>query len=78
MGLALGLPQAHRQNRLGTLKRLDLRFLIDADNDRIVRRVHVQADNVAHLFHELWILRETKRFRSVRLKPERSPNTPNR
>ena len=78
MSLTLGLAQAHRQNGLGAFERLNLRFLVDAQDDRVVRWVHVQANNVAHLFDKLWVLRETKRFRAVRLKPERPPNTSNR
>ncbi len=78
VGLSLRLAQAHRQDGLSTLERLNLRFLVDAKYDRVVRWVHIQANNVAHLFDEQWVLRETKRFRAVRLKPERSPNASNR
>ncbi len=78
VGLSLGLAQAHGQDRLSTLERLNLRFLVDAQDDRVIRWVHIQTNNVAYLFDQLWVLRETKRFRAVRLKPERSPNTPNR
>ncbi len=78
VGLSLGLAQAHRQDGLGTLKRLNLRFLVDTKYDRVVRWVHIQANNVAHLFDEQWVLRETKRFGTVRLKSERSPNAANR
>ena len=37
VGLSIGLAQAHRQDRLSTLERLNLRFLVDAKYDRIVR-----------------------------------------
>ncbi len=78
VGLSLGLAQAHGQDRLSTLERLNLRFLVDTQDDRVIRWVHIQANNVAYFFDQLWVLRETKRFRAVRLKPERSPNTSNR
>ena len=55
MSLTLGLAQAHRQNGLGAFERLNLRFLVDAQDDRVVRWVHVQANNVAHLFDKLWV-----------------------
>lgn len=74
MGLALRLAQAHGQDRLRTLKRLNLRLFVDADNERVIRGIHVQADNVPDLFDELRVLRQTERFRTVRLKPERAPN----
>lgn len=78
VGLSLGLAQTHGQNGLSALERLNLRFLVDAQHNRVVRRVHIQANDVAHFFDELWVLRETKRFRAVWLKPERSPNSSNR
>ena len=53
VGLSFGLAQTHRQDRLSTLKRLNLRFLVNAQHDRVVRRVHIQANNVAYLFDEL-------------------------
>ncbi len=78
VSLSLGLAQAHRQDGLSTLERLNLRFLVDAKYDRIVRWVHIQTNHVAYLFDEQRVLREAKRFRAVRLKPERSPNASNR
>ena len=78
VGLSFGLAQTHRQDRLSTLERLNLRFLVNAQHDRVVRRVHIQANNVAYLFDELRVLRETKRFRAMGLKSERSPNTADR
>lgn len=50
----LRVAQAHRQNGLGTLKCLNLRFFVDAEDDGVVRWVHIQTDNVAYLFDQLW------------------------
>ena len=36
-----------------TLERLNLRCLVNAQHDRVVRRVHIQANNVAYLFDEV-------------------------
>jgi len=68
VGSPLGLAQGHRQDGLSPLKCLNLRFLINAKYDRIVWWIHVKSYNIAHLFDEQWVLRETKRFRAVRLK----------
>ena len=52
MGAPLNLPRPHRQQRLGTIQRLDLRFLIDAEHQRPIRRVEIETDDVAHLLEE--------------------------
>jgi len=48
MAAPLGLPRPHRQQRLAAVERLDLRFLIDAQHQRMVGRIEVEADDVAH------------------------------
>lgn len=40
------------QQWLGTIQCLDLRLLINTQNDRTVRWIHVQANDVANLLHE--------------------------
>ena len=52
MGVPFGLPWSHREQRLGAIQRLDLRFLIDAEHQRVVRRVEIEADDVAHLVNK--------------------------
>jgi len=47
VGGLLWQPSPHRQDRSGAVERLDLGFLVDADHDRLFRRVQVQADDVA-------------------------------
>jgi len=42
----------HRQAGLGAVERLDLRFLVDRDDDGMERRVHVEADDIFDLFSE--------------------------
>ena len=49
VGPSFGVSDVHRQDRLRALERLDLGFLVDREHDRIVRRVHVQPDHIAHL-----------------------------
>jgi hypothetical protein len=52
VGDALDLPQTHGQQRLTPVQSLDLRLLIDAEDDRLVGRVEVEADEVPNFFHE--------------------------
>ena len=40
------------QRRLGSVQRLDLRLLVDAEHDGATRRVQVQADNVGDFLGE--------------------------
>jgi len=44
-----------RQPRLRAVKRLDLRFLVDAEHDRMRRRIDVEADDVPQFRHELGV-----------------------
>ncbi len=74
VGLALGLAEVHRQDRLCTLERLNLRFLVEGKVegkcDRVARRVHVQPHDVTHLCDELRIRRHLVRAADVRLEPD--------
>jgi len=58
MGVPFDLPGSHREQRLGAIQRLDLRFLIDAEHQRVVWRVEIEADDVAHLVNEERICRQ--------------------
>jgi hypothetical protein len=44
----LRVPWAHAQARIDRLKRLDVWFLVDAQNRRARRRLKVQADDVTY------------------------------
>ena len=74
MGPSFGVADVHRQDRLRALERLDLGFLVDGEHDGIVGRVHVQADHIADLRHQLRIGRQLERLRDVGLQPERAPD----
>ena len=52
MGDAFDIPQAHGQHRLSTIQRLHLGFLVDAQHQGVVRRIEVEADDIADLFDE--------------------------
>jgi hypothetical protein len=51
-----GTSLLHRQPRLGAVQRLDLAFLIDRENDGVIGRVDVEADDLFELGHELGIV----------------------
>ena len=48
----LGLAGAHGQQRLGSVQRLDLRLLVDAEHQGAVGRVGVETDDIADLLHK--------------------------
>lgn len=49
------LARSHGQQGLAAVERLDLRFLIDAQHDRVLGRSHVETDDVADLGDEVGI-----------------------
>ncbi len=52
MGDAFHVFQAHRQHRLGTIERLDLRLFIDRKHDGMIGRIQIESHHIAHLFDE--------------------------
>ncbi len=70
----LGLARRHRQHRRGPLGRLDQRLIVHAQDERPVRRVEVEPDDVTDLLDEQRVLRELECFRAVRLEPEGAPD----
>ena len=70
MGVAFDVTQAHRQRRLGAIERLNLRLLIHAQDHRVVRRVEVQPDDVAHFLDEERIGGQLEGLGQMRLDPE--------
>jgi len=70
----LDLPWTHRQQRLRAIEGLDLALLIDADHQRLVGRIEIEPDDVAHLLDELRIGGELERLRPMRLQRERAPD----
>ena len=68
-----GAAALHRQTRLRAIKRLDLAFLVNAQHQRLVRRVHVEADDVGDFFLELGIVRHFERLQ-MRLEAGLAPD----
>ncbi len=46
---AFELAKPERQHGLGAFERLDLRFLVDAEHDGVVRRIETEPDDVLDL-----------------------------
>lgn len=72
VGASLDRPRTHRQQRLRAVKGLDLRLLVDAQNDRAVGRRQVEANDVPDLLDELRIRGQLEVLTAVGLKTEGS------
>src|ERR1700741_2842796 len=58
VGDGAGTSLLDRQPRLGAVQRLDLAFLIDRENDGVVGRIDVEADDLFELSRKLRIIRQ--------------------
>jgi len=74
VGHRSGTTLLHRQARLGAVERLDLRFLIDRENDRMSGWIDIEPDDVTQLVDELWIGGELELLHPMRLKAVSAPN----
>ena len=74
VGPPLGLAEIHRQDGLRALERLDLRLLVDREDHRVGRRLHVQPDDVPDLVDQLRVGRHLERLGAMRLQPKRPPD----
>jgi hypothetical protein len=66
-----------RQQRLGALQGLALALLVDAQHERVIRRIEVKADHVANLVDEERIGGKLERFLPMGFKAECSPDPMN-
>jgi hypothetical protein len=71
---AFRLPGPHGQDGLGPVQCLDLRLLIHAEHHRVVRRVHVEPDNISHLLDEEGVGRQLEALHPMGLKAEGVPD----
>ena len=74
MTTPLDLTGAHRQQRLGSVECLDLRFLVDAQHQGSVGWVEVEPDNVAHLIDEQRVRGQLEGLDAMRLQAEGTPD----
>src|SRR5207244_10306929 len=70
----LRLTGPHRQDRLRAIERLDLTLLIGTQHQSALRRVQIQADDVAHLLDQLRIGGQLEALRAMWLETECAPD----
>ena len=63
-----------RQEGPRALEGWHLAFLVDAQHQRTVGGIEVQADDIAHLLDKLGVSRQLEGFDAMRLEAERLPN----
>lgn len=68
----LDITESERRDRLGPLQRLDLRFLIDAEHDRMIGRIEIETEDFLRLVDEQRIGRKFEATGAVRLHAEQS------
>jgi hypothetical protein len=68
------LPRLERQPRLGAVEGLDLGLLVDREDDGMLGRVDIEADDVLELGGKLGIARALEGADAVRLEVVRSPD----
>ena len=69
-----GAALFHGQSRLRTVERLNLALFIDAEHDRLLRRVHIEADDILHFGSKRWIVGDLEGARQMRLETMLSEN----
>src|SRR6266581_6252407 len=74
VGHRSGAALLHRQAGLGAIKRLDLRFLIDRENDRMSGWIDIEPDDVTQLVDEFRVIGELELLHPMRLKAVSAPN----
>src|SRR5271167_2783612 len=67
---SLDITEPHRQHRLGALQGLHLTLLVHAQYQRVVRRIEIKPNDVAHLFDEKRVGGELKALAPMRLQAE--------
>ncbi len=73
MGHGSGPALFHRQARLGAIQRLNLRFLIERQHNRVVGRVQVEAHDVDQLVLEVRVVGDLEGLDQVGLQPPGLP-----
>ena len=74
MGHRAGAALLHRQAGLGTVESLDLAFFIDAQDQRFVRGMEIEPDDVLDFGGEVFVARDLERLNEMWLQPMRSPD----
>ncbi len=64
----------HRQSGLGPVQGLDLRLLVDAQNQGFIRGIQVETDHIREFFHEMFVFRHLEGLHTMRLKAVSLPH----
>ena len=67
VGTSLDRAQTHRQQQLDAIKGLDIRFLINAEDNCLIERVELEPDDPSSLLDNDGIVRELERVLAVGL-----------
>jgi len=61
-------PFFERQARLSSVERLDLALLVNAEHNRMVRRINVKSDHIVQFFCKFRVIRQFERLHLMRRK----------
>jgi hypothetical protein len=78
VGHCAGASFLHRQARLGAIERLNLALLIDRQNDGMVRRIEIKADDVTQLGNKMRVIGQLELTHPMRLQAMSPPDALNR
>jgi hypothetical protein len=78
MGHRGAAPLLHRQARLGAVERLDLAFLVDAEDHGMGRWIDIKANDILELVGESGVVGDLERAHPMWLKPLSHPDAPHR
>jgi hypothetical protein len=73
VGYGASAPLIHRQPRLGAIKRLNLALLIDRQDNGVVGRIDVEADDLVQFGDKLRIVGQLELTHPVRLEAMSTP-----
>ena len=71
-------PLLHGQPGLGAVERLDLAFLVDAEDHGMGRRIDIEADDLLEFVGKFGIVGDLERAHAMRLEPVPLPHPPHR
>ena len=64
----------HRQAGLCAIKRLNLALFVDAEHQRVIGRVHIEANHILQLRDKIGIVRQLERLEQMRLQAVGMPD----
>lgn len=70
----LDIAQPEREDRLRAIEGLDLTLLVDAQHDRVIRRVEIEPDDIAHLLDKERVGGQLEMLLAVGLEPKGRPD----